>query len=181
MAIQLGSSPFNIFNDPLSAKLREFGATVSPLSTDLSVELRSFSNLVSWKRLIKSLYDETTKTNVPLPQTECDWRRENTYMLYFTAADVYNRGENVRDMVGRLRRAATQTSTTSGKPKSCRIMIMVEGWLGYKGKPEDRRKHERMFVRLQMERCSVVHVEGIEDAVTWLYNLTADLGMKPHK
>ena len=71
---------------------------------------------------------------------------------------------------------------SSGKAKSPRLLIMVDNWRRFKGgKLELRRKIDRMFVKLQMDRCLVVHVEGQEDMLTWFYNLTADLGMKRHK
>lgn len=184
MAIELGPLPYETFKVQLGAKMAEYGSTVSPLSADLSFELRtSFRNLVSWKRHIKSKYNEVTREYEPLPTSQIYWRRENTYMLYFTASEIFTHGDNIKGIVDKLRRAIEQqSSTASGKVKSGRLMIMVDGWQSMRGrKIDDRRKHERMFVRLQMERCSIVHVEGHEDAVTWLYNLTADLGMKPHK
>jgi crossover junction endonuclease EME1 len=187
MAIELGPYPFDKFKTSLGAKLSEYGSKVSALSADLPPELKSgFRNLVTWKRNIKAIYNEPTKEYEPLPVSKTYWRRENTYMLYFTASDIFSHGENVKAILDRLRRVLSENDThtrqnTNGKARTVRLMIMVDGWMRYKGKSEERRKLERMFVRLQMERCSIVHVEGQEDAVTWFYNLTADLGMKPHK
>jgi len=122
----------------------------APLST--ACQTTKDSNLVSSRRQkITGLYNEATKEWEVLPEAEWCWWRELLHAPFYC----------------------------SGNSKSGRLLIAVSGCLGSKGKMEERMEHESMFVRLQMERCSVVHDEGMQDAVMWLYNLTADLGKKP--
>ncbi|CAE6476662.1 unnamed protein product [Rhizoctonia solani] len=66
------------------------------------------------------------------------------------------------------------------------IFIMVDGLNGYykrKGSHKNKRNTiESALASLQaLERCFIVHVEGAEDTAQWLFNITGDLGIRPHK
>lgn len=185
MEVELAPHSHGIFKAELIAKLAEYGGKVSSWKADMPYELKAYPNLVSWRRHITSVYNASTKEFQPLPEAQKHWRRENTYMLYYSASDIFKHGDNVLEVITRLKRAVEDSSTrlsASGKSKIPRLMIMVDDWRKLRGATAvQKRKLEKIFVKLQMDRCSVIHVEGKEDAVTWLYNLTADLGMKQHK
>ncbi|KAJ1310377.1 hypothetical protein OPQ81_007115 [Rhizoctonia solani] len=50
------------------------------------------------------------------------------------------------------------------------------------GHKDKRSKIESALTTLQaLERCFIVQVEGAEDTAQWLFNITGDLGIRPHK
>ncbi|QRV86168.1 DNA excision repair protein ERCC-4 [Ceratobasidium sp. AG-Ba] len=63
---------------------------------------------------------------------------------------------------------------------------MIDGMNAYykrKGNKKVKRDIVESSITLlqAVERCFVVHVDGPEDTAQWLFNVTSDLGIKPHK
>ncbi|KZS98877.1 hypothetical protein SISNIDRAFT_492226 [Sistotremastrum niveocremeum HHB9708] len=171
--IELGASLTTLsFVPALRTKVAEYGCTVSDSPCRDNPSLKQFKNLIRWKRRMTAEFDESTKEFIPLAPGKEYIRTELTCMLYWHAAEIADSKGHILNVVASLR------SVLSHKHQ---VMVMILGWERHKKKRGEKRDVENEFVDLQIERCPVIHVEDEESAVTWIYNLTADLGMKPHK
>ncbi|KDN49392.1 hypothetical protein RSAG8_02094, partial [Rhizoctonia solani AG-8 WAC10335] len=134
--------------------------------------------LIRFRRQHIARYDNKLKEWIPITPHAA---LEDLYVLFLSAETLALTilQENLTEMLASLR--STHRLTTRSQ-----VFIMVDGLNGYYKRKEGRRDKQNMIesalTSLQaLERCFIVHVEGAEDAAQWLYNITGDLGIRPHK
>lgn len=166
--VELGRNVYARFAERLNAEMdKHGGGNVSEISDPT---LANNSNLVYWKRRIKARYNESRKLWEPVDERI---ETDGSYMLYFAPKDIEKEGEGIRDLVKGLKLRAKEL----GSSRTPHIFIMVEGWRNYKKNRDLKRQMDRLFIQLSLtEKCNVIEVDNIAQAITWLFNVTADLG-----
>jgi crossover junction endonuclease EME1 len=104
-------------------------------------------------------------------------RVEGTYLLYYSAAELI---ENI----DRLRQIFTTIRARLHLSSKHQIFLMVDGLRRYcKSKRNVKMEGiERALAGIQVaERCFIIHTDGVTETVDWFYDLSADIGIKPHK
>ncbi|KAF8490050.1 hypothetical protein BU17DRAFT_72650 [Hysterangium stoloniferum] len=169
----------NLFSSSLSTSLKEtmanFDSTVQPISdpvvkntvTNMPTNLNALGlNLVRWQRRVTAIYDQNLKRWNPLEKLFI--RTEGDDVL--RSIDARNPSPSLRQQVEALRMAL-------GPKHYIHLMIV-----GFKAKTSILQRVERELVELQVrEGVYVEEVPNEKEAVTWLYNISADLGIKPYK
>jgi len=131
--------------------------------------------LVRWSRWVYREYDHTQQEWFAVPPHPVV---EPLYLIYLaveTFRDAIKSNPNsVCDVLQRLRDRLGEKG---------QLFIMIDGMHRPKSiKTADKQEIEKHLAELQiLFRCFVVHVDGVESTVDWLYDITADLGIKPHK
>ncbi|CUA72280.1 hypothetical protein RSOLAG22IIIB_00945 [Rhizoctonia solani] len=161
------------FVESLKQKLAAHGCSISFFDPPPQSE-----SLIRFRRQHIARYDNKSKEWVP---TTPHATLEDLYVLFLSADTLVLvlLQEGVTEMLASLRRTYHLTTRSQ-------IFIMVDGLDGYykrkKGRREERNAIESALTSLQaIERCFIVHVEGAEDTAQWLFNITGDLGIRPHK
>jgi hypothetical protein len=140
--------------------------------------------LVRWQRRVSARYDEQERQWVQVPEY---YRFEAMNMIYVHAKDLISQTNAIgllEGRIGRLRRNLKLTSKHQiivmiddleahyrKKGKGSRAANASARQAGYEliAKP----KVERALAALQVsQKCFVVHVEGVNDAAAWVYNMT---------
>ena len=148
---------------------------VTNLVADRSTDLMALDiKLIRWKRCITATYDERAREWIPLPEADQYTRTEGTYLIYVTGQDVVRSFllgtvPPISQQVGALRAALG--------PKH-HIHLMLCGWKKARKTQDIKSSVERELVRLQVrEGLYVEQVADEEQAVNWIYNISADLGV----
>ncbi|CAE6521737.1 unnamed protein product [Rhizoctonia solani] len=133
--------------------------TLKDFTIELSRAFESYSFVESLKQKFRrqhiARYDNKSKEWVP---TTPHATLEELYVLFLSADTLVLvlLQEGVTEMLASLRRTYHLTTRSQ-------IFIMVDGLDGY------------------YKRKKGLHVEGAEDTAQWLFNITGDLGIRPHK
>ncbi|KAJ7445251.1 hypothetical protein FB451DRAFT_1568126 [Mycena latifolia] len=161
-----------------SALHRAFVAHVAQYDMPVSVagtNLFRRYDVFSWRRTMRKEYDPVAREWLPVPPHA---RTEGTYLIYMSADELARciRDEDCVKNVVRQVRAACDGQ----------IFLMVYGLKAYLKRKSPGRytmaQIERAVAVLQMvEHTHLLYVDTIEDVVTRLYDLSADLGIKPYK
>ncbi|KAF8588160.1 hypothetical protein K439DRAFT_1658656 [Ramaria rubella] len=188
MTIEL--SPSLLLSDlcvPLKDKMSEFNCGIQALSdtvvrnsiTDRPTDLDVLGiKLVRWKRRIEATFDETTRKWIPIAKEKRYTRTEGTYLIYVTGDDVLR--SLSQNSTPTLRQQARALREALG-PKH-HIHLMLCGWKGKAPRKEVKERVEKELVSLQVrEGVFIEQVPDESEAVNWIYNMSADLGIKPHK
>ncbi|KAJ6592431.1 hypothetical protein B0H19DRAFT_1087822 [Mycena capillaripes] len=160
--------------------LREFRAHIAQFKMTVSVSDRNVvrgCDIFSWQRTMTKNYDAEARQWLPVPQHV---RTESTYLVYMQADELARciRDEDgVKHVVRRVREACGAKT---------QIFLMVVGLTAYLRRKGGIRytkgEIERALAALQMaEHTHLLYVDKVEDTVARLYDLSADLGIKPHK
>ncbi|KZO97257.1 hypothetical protein CALVIDRAFT_82138 [Calocera viscosa TUFC12733] len=123
-------------------------------------------NTICWRRRVTARFDKGKRQFVPLDHPQSVM--ENARLLYLQEEHLQNGLKNGRfeQTVQRLRDELCPNGL---------LFAMIDGSSGSK-------VIERQLTMMMMKhRLNVIRVEGPEDAATWLYDITADLGFKPHR
>ncbi|KAJ7133305.1 hypothetical protein C8R44DRAFT_772155 [Mycena epipterygia] len=155
---------------------------VAQFSMEVSVSdkniLRGY-DVFSWQRTMTKEYDSearewfTVETHVEV---------ENTYLVYMTA-DILARCIRDEDGVKNVVRQVRKAVVADGRAQ---IFLMIFGLTAYLRRTGGIRytkgEIERALAALQMaEHVHLLYVDTVEAAVARLYDLSADLGIKPYK
>ncbi|EJT98144.1 hypothetical protein DACRYDRAFT_18224 [Dacryopinax primogenitus] len=123
-------------------------------------------NSICWTRRVKSRYDEGTRQFVPLDEPLSVI--ENARLLYLQKEHLQNGLKS-----GRLEQTVQRLRDELG-PKAL-LFAMIDG--GGRSKETER----QLTMRMMKYQLNVIRVDGYQDAATWLYDMTADLGYKPYR
>lgn len=139
----------------------------------------TFNNLIQWKRHVTKHYDEHNR----------EWRLETkpyydiepAYMLYCSLAGLLRQLQ--RPSEGRaLTRSLRQLRKEVGRKHQLYLLLDESD---NKSKAMDSNTKENVDDWLLNLRhtfqCNVERAKDKKSVVTWLYNITADLGIKPYK
>ncbi|KAJ7084580.1 hypothetical protein B0H15DRAFT_910856 [Mycena belliarum] len=131
-------------------------------------------DVFSWQRTMRKKYDVAAREWQPMPAYE---RTEETFLIYMNAEEL---ARCIRDEDG-VKGVVRQVRAACGG----QIFLMVYGLKAYlkrKSAIYTMAQIERAVAALQMaERTHLLYVDTVDDAVERLYNLSADLGIKPYK
>ncbi|KIO27264.1 hypothetical protein M407DRAFT_233240 [Tulasnella calospora MUT 4182] len=146
---------------------------------DLGARFLGLDNLIRWKRNVVAKYSEEDKEWQAV--SEPYHRVEGTYAMYYT----------LREVLADIRLPSTRRSTLQGMrtlrvelgPKYQLFLIIDESGAERKSMRKDERvRLEEWLAELQIETdCFVVRPKDDDGVVTWLYNMTGDIGIKPYK
>lgn len=148
--------------------------------------------LVRWQRRICAQYDEQERQWFPVKEYV---RFEATNMLYLHARDLISQPNGIQLLQGRIERLRQSLKLTTKH----QVFVMIDDLEAHyrrKGKGSRaanasasqagyqlvaKQAVERALAALQVaQKCFVVHVEGIEDAAEWIYNMTAGTSILFH-
>ncbi|KAG8933720.1 hypothetical protein FRC01_007437 [Tulasnella sp. 417] len=174
--------------EPLVHRIVEESGTPSRMRSDppwpvaqMKLEDRFLgrNNLIRWKRNVVAKYSEEDKEWQAVPEPY--YRVEGMYAMYYT----------LRDVLADIRLPPTQRSTLQGMqtlrvelgPKHQLYLIIDESGTERKNMRKDEKvRLEEWLAELQIETdCFVVRPKDDDGVVTWLYNMTGDIGIKPYK
>lgn len=189
----------------VNARLAAYGCGVR------HIESSGEPGLIRWQRRVSARYDEQERLWIPVEEYN---RFEATNMIYLHAREIISQPNAVELMHGRIERLR-QTLKLTAKHQVFVMIDELEAHYRKRGKGSRaanasarqagyqlvaKQTVERALAALQVsQKCFVVHVEGIEDAAEWIYNMTAgmnsrtytdrapvliimlDIGVKPHK
>ncbi|GJJ10718.1 hypothetical protein Clacol_004945 [Clathrus columnatus] len=171
----------------LKRKMAEYGSRIQPMcssgGTPELVDINRLKalniNIIRWKRHVTAIYNESQRRWIPLPEEQHHLRPEGTYLIYVTGDDLVNAlGHN--PTVPSLDAQVSMLRKILG-PKY-HIHLMLCGWRGKTNITKILDHVQTQLVSLQVkENIFVEEVNNIDDAVTWIYNISADLGIKPYK
>lgn len=168
---------------PLEQKMSEFDCNIQPISfSGDTVELVDFNalknlnlNIIRWKRRVKATYNESQQQWIPLPEEQHYLRPEGTYLIYVTGDELVN-SLSQRPTVPPLDIQVSMLRRVLG-PRY-HIHLMLCGWKGKTNLVKILDLVQTQLVTLQVkESLYVEEVDDINDAVTWIYNISADLGL----
>ncbi|KAG8751763.1 hypothetical protein FRC12_012268 [Ceratobasidium sp. 428] len=160
------------FVDLFSEKIAPHNGKVAFFEPPTGVE-----HLIRFRRRHIARYDTTTKEWVPI---EACTRLEDLYIVLLSAEQLIQAvsEESLPGTLSNLRDTHRLTNRSQ-------IFLMVDGMNARykrKGGKIKRDVVESSMTFLQaVERCFIVHMNGPEDTSQWLFNITGDLGIKPHK
>lgn len=143
-----------------------------------------FPNLFRWERRIRAKYDEHSREWIPVPEYR---RFEGLNMLYFEATSLMSQANSIQALNQTIEDLRAEYRLT---PKH-QIFIMINDLeMHYRKTGKGSRAAnaaarsegrvlvkkgdmERSLASLQVaQKCFIVHVEGIEDAAEWVFNMT---------
>ncbi|KAF8338757.1 uncharacterized protein EI90DRAFT_3038986 [Cantharellus anzutake] len=172
---------------PVTDRLAEHGCAVKYFSST------HFTSLFRWERSVRARYDELNREWTPVKEYK---RFEALYMFFLEAASLISEADSIQALSQTIEGLRAEYRLTSKH----QIFIMInELELYYRKTGKGSRAAnalarlegrvlvkksdiERALASLQAaQKCFIVHVEGYDDAAQWIYNMTGDLGMKPHK
>lgn len=140
--------------------------------------------LVRWQRRVSTRYDEKERQWIPVPEYH---RFEAANMIYVYAKDLVSQTNGIGLLETRIGRLRYNLKLT---PKHQIIVMIDDLEAHYRKKGKGSRaanasarqagyeliakpKVERALAALQVsQKCFVVHVEGVNDAAEWIYNMT---------
>jgi len=123
-------------------------------------------NMLCWRRRVTARYDEITRRFLPLDQSQIVL--ENARLLYLQKEHLQIGMKN-----GRFEQTVQRLREEVG-PKGL-LFAMIDG--GSRAKDVER----QLTMMMMKHRLNIIRVDGPLDAATWLYDMTADLGYKPHR
>lgn len=136
-------------------------------------------NLIRWRRKVVAKYSEEDKEWQAVSDPYS--RVEGTYAMYYT----------LRMVLADIRLPVARRSTYQGMktlraelgPKHQLFLIIDESGDERKAmRREEKERLEEWLAELQIETdCYVVRPKDDDGVVTWLYNMTGDIGFKPYK
>ncbi|KAG8905990.1 putative monocarboxylate transporter mch1 [Tulasnella sp. 403] len=146
---------------------------------DPDVRFRGMTNLIRWKRKISARYNEEEREWQAVESPY--YRTEGLYTLYVTPADVLQQ-LRFPPATRFLYRNLKKLRTTFGPQH--RLFVVLDG-SSNQAKGISRSDMERIkdwLTDIHCELgCTLVFAKSGEDIVRRLYNITADLGIMPHK
>lgn len=166
------------FIETVASRLISYDCNVDPLSSS------DDPALIRWERRVPTRYDEQERQWIQVPEYT---RFEATNMIYVHAKDLISRTNGIELLEGRIVRLRHNLKLT---PKHQLFVMIDDLEAHYRKKGKGSRaanasarqagyeliakpKVERALAALQVsQRCFVVHVEGVEDAAEWIYNMT---------
>ncbi|KAJ7677690.1 hypothetical protein DFH06DRAFT_1033270 [Mycena polygramma] len=160
--------------------IREFRAHVAQYKMSVTVSDRNILrgyDIFSWQRTMTAEYDPVGRE---WQAVQAHTRTEGTYLVYMKADELarcIHDEDGVKSVVRRVRQE---------RGSKAQIFLMVVGLTGYfrrkSGIRYTKDEIERALAALQMaEHAHLLYVDNVADAVTRLYDLSADLGIKPYK
>ncbi|KAG8857854.1 hypothetical protein FRB96_005573 [Tulasnella sp. 330] len=159
---------------------KEANATISSPITTFHPEppLANILNLVRWKRRIVSKYDDNEKEWKPVE--EAYDRIEGSWLLYWTLKDLASQVQNPG--TEQISKSLAALRAHLGSRYQLFLLIDHSGNQWSKLSQDVRNQVEAHLVTLQVEHnCFVIRAQDSEDLVRRFFDLTADLGFKPHK
>lgn len=140
--------------------------------------LAGITNLIRWKRRIVAKYNDEEKewqaVDEPYDRVEGSW------LLYWTLLDVANQVQEPGTQ--QISQSPVTLRAHLGSRHQICMIIDHSGNQWSKLKQDVRDKLEARLVTLQVEHnCFVIRVQDPEDLVRRIFDLTANLGVKPHK
>ncbi|QRW14737.1 DNA excision repair protein ERCC-4 [Ceratobasidium sp. AG-Ba] len=161
------------FIEPFVEKLTVYGGSTNFFEPPDGVQY-----LIRFRRRHIAQYDSNLKEWIPV---EAYTRLEDLYIIFLTPNELAQAvsEESLPAIINALRKAYQLNSRSQ-------IFLMIDGMNAYykrKGNKKVKRDIVESSITLlqAVERCFVVHVDGPEDTAQWLFNVTSDLGIKPHK
>jgi len=159
---------------------KEASATISwPIGTfHPEPPLANIPNLVRWKRRIVAKYnnDEKEWQAVDEPYE----RIEGSYLLYWTLRDLASQIQN--PSTEQISKTLATLRAHLGLRYQVFLLIDHSGNQWSKLSQDVKNQVEARLVTLQVEHnCFVIRAQDSEDLVRRFFDLTADLGVKPHK
>ncbi|KAJ7151212.1 hypothetical protein C8R46DRAFT_1358103 [Mycena filopes] len=135
-------------------------------------------NIFAWRRTMTAEFDVGSRAWLPVPAYVRD---EDAYLVYVMADELarwIQDEDGAKNVVRRVRAACA--------PRKVQIFVMVVGLTLYLRRKTGIRytkpEIERSLAALQMaEHVHLLYIDKVEDAVERLYDLSADLGIKPYK
>ncbi|KAJ7193517.1 hypothetical protein GGX14DRAFT_701109 [Mycena pura] len=158
-------------------RVAEYNMTVSVAPTRA---VRGF-DVFSWRSTMSKRYDPAARAWLPVAPYI---KNEKTYLVYMTADKLV---ECLRDEDGAKNVVRRVRSVYDGHPDGpLQIFFMIEGLKAFLRRRSriqyTKDDIERALAALQMaEGIHLLYVETVPDAVERLYDLSADLGIKPYK
>ncbi|KAJ6513597.1 hypothetical protein C8R47DRAFT_615777 [Mycena vitilis] len=160
--------------------LREFRAHVAQYKMSVTVSDRNIVrgyDIFSWQRTMTAEYDPVGRE---WQAVQAHTSTEGTYLVYMQAdhlARCINDENGLKSVVRSVRQE---------RGSKAQIFLMVVGLTAYfrrkSGIRYTKDEIERALAALQMaEHAHLLYVDNVADAVTRLYDLSADLGIKPYK
>ncbi|KAJ7481030.1 hypothetical protein B0H11DRAFT_2232951 [Mycena galericulata] len=156
-------------------KVAEFNMTVS------TVERQAIDgyDVFSWRRKMSAKYDPIAREWRPVEEPYM--KIENTYLVYMSADELARCIRDEDGVKGVVRRVRQKYA-----PRAVQIFVMVDGLTAYlrrtSGIRYTKAQIEGTLAALQMaEHTHLLYVDKPEDAAARLYDLSADLGIKPYK
>ncbi|CAE6433561.1 unnamed protein product [Rhizoctonia solani] len=134
--------------------------------------------LIRFRRQHIAQYDNKTKEWVPVTPYHS---LEDLYVLLLSADTLA-----LAVSSGTLTETLSVLRSTHRLTARSQIFLMIDGLNAYykynRSRKGKRNAIESALVALQAsERCFIIQVEGAEDTAQWLFNVTGDLGIRPHK
>lgn len=173
MTLNVSTSRTSHLSPPLMQALRaklvdEHGATISSFDAPIP-------NIMRWQRHVRSRLNEETKEFESVPEYIST---ERMYLILYSAAELAEAisSSTLVDNIDILR-------STFGLRLEDQLYILIDGFAAYSARRAALAlKIERELTRVQVaQRCFVIHTKDTNSVVDWVYNMTADLGIRPHK
>ncbi|KAJ6626631.1 hypothetical protein B0H10DRAFT_1997937 [Mycena sp. CBHHK59/15] len=160
----------------LRVKLSEFDMRI----TIADIRIARGYDVLSWRRHMTAEYDPDAREWLATGPYE---KTESTYLVYLKA-DELARCIRDEDGVKNVVRQVRASYGLAGSPHQ--IFILIDGLTLYLRRKTGIRytkgEIERAMAALQMaEHAHLLYVDKVEEAVDRLYDLSADLGIKPYK
>lgn len=189
----------------ITERLGEHGCNVTFAPSPLAAASPDI-HIMRWERTIRAKYNDGDRQWEPVPEYK---RFEATHLLYIHAAALLSSVTSATSThnVDLISRTITSYRRALKISDSHQVFVMIDDLEAYyrrRGKGSraanaqardnlagkttggtglvEKSSVERALASMQVaQRCFIVHVEGTQDAAEWLYNMTADLGIKPQK
>ncbi|RSH81501.1 hypothetical protein EHS25_006858 [Saitozyma podzolica] len=196
-------------SSPIAGALPEIRTRVSDNFSQIHFmheEASPVPGVIRFKRHVQARWDPGVKRWLPLDVTRWEW--ENTVVMIVTAEEIVDK---IAAGGGLLSGWASDVRLALGLAASDHIIVMIKGLQKYYAKTKSLANREftaaaragldgagsahlapgarvpkdtieRELVKLQVgEGCFLVHVEKTEDIEDWVFNLAADVAIRPYK
>ncbi|CAK5271153.1 unnamed protein product [Mycena citricolor] len=162
-----------VLADALRTRLEEFDMTVSFAASRI---VRGH-DVFKWRRMTTAEYDEEARQW--MPSQECV-KDERTCLIHLKADELVRHLKDEDGGTGVVKEVRAVCGNKS------QVFIMVDGLKAYLRRKSGIRmtkpEIERSLAALQMaENVHLLYVDTVSEAVERLYDLSADLGIKPYK
>lgn len=167
---------------PLKLKMAEYDCKIQPISSsgdaaeliDVNTLRNLNINIIRWKRHVKATYDESQRKWIPLPEDRHHLRPEGTYLIYVTGDDLVNSLSKNPTLPSLEAQVSILRQVLGSR---YHIHLMICGWKGKTNLTRILDYVQEQLVTLQVkESLFIEEVNSITEAVTWIYNISADLG-----
>jgi hypothetical protein len=202
VSLPLASSDPDLFTG-LTDTMAEFDCPVETFAPPPPLADR---HLIRWRRKQTKTYDGDSQVWIPNEGGEVRLIEESTILLFMRANEVedlvwnkrlvqvvdslrqhYGPSRQLMVMTDGLVRWARREKNSASRSFADSVRTTLNGGSGGGGAASSERgpmaeRVEDELLRMSVaERCHVVRVEGTEEAVEWLRNLTMDISNRPYK